>query len=111
MDCKEGLPTNRAPLFDGTNYETWIIRMRIYLQALGFGMWESIPTGYTDKDEKESSENNEKSMEVILSGLLDYEIVKVMKFTTTKQICDKLQNIYEERSDDYFCCESETKET
>jgi glycine cleavage system protein P-like pyridoxal-binding family len=36
MDCKEGLPTNRAPLFDGTNYATWSIRMRTYLMALGF---------------------------------------------------------------------------
>jgi len=60
MDCKECIPRNRAPLFDETNYGTWIIRMRIYFQALGFGILESITTGYTDKVVRESSENNEK---------------------------------------------------
>jgi hypothetical protein len=93
MNCKEDLPTKKCHLFDGTNYATWSIRMRIYLQALGFCIWESVTIGYTDKDGKESSEKNEKEIEVILSGLLDYEIVKVMKCTTTKQIWDKLQNI------------------
>jgi hypothetical protein len=33
-----------------------------------------------------------------------------MKCTSTKQIWDKLQNIYEERSNDCSSCESETKE-
>jgi hypothetical protein len=110
MDCKEGLPTNRAPLFDGTNYASWSIRMKTYLKALGFGIWESVKTGYTDDVGKESSENNEKAIDVILSGLSDYEIVKVMKCTSTKHIWDKLQNIYEERSGDCSSCESETEE-
>jgi hypothetical protein len=114
MDYKEGIPTNSAPLFDGTNYETWSIRMRIYLQALGFGIWKSIKIGYTNKVGKESCEKNEKAIEIILNVLPYYEIVKVMECTKDKQIWDKLQNIYEERSSEersnyYSCCESKTK--
>jgi hypothetical protein len=60
MDCKEGIPTNRDHLFDGTNYATWSIRMRIYLQALGLDILETITTCYIDKVGKESSENDEK---------------------------------------------------
>jgi hypothetical protein len=60
MDCNEGLPINKAPLFDGTNYASWIIRVNTYLKALGFGIWESIKTCYTYDGGKESSENNEK---------------------------------------------------
>jgi hypothetical protein len=97
MDCKEGIPINKYPLLDGKNYATWIIIMRIYLQALGFGIWELVTKGYIGKVAKESSENNEKIIEVILSGLPNSMIVKVMKCTTNKQIWDKLKNIYEER--------------
>jgi hypothetical protein len=115
MDCKEGLPINRVPLFDGTNYASWSIRMKTYLKALRFGILESVTTGYTDEVGKESSENNSKAINVILSGLLYSEIVKVMKCTSTKKIWDKLQNIYEERySEDIYgdcsCYESNTEE-
>jgi hypothetical protein len=60
MDCKEGLFTKRAPLFDGTNYASWSIIMNTYLRSLGFGIWESVTTGYIDEVGKESSENNAK---------------------------------------------------
>ena len=60
MDCKEGLPTNRVLLFNGTNYASWSIVMKTYLMALGFGIWESITTGYIDEARKGSSENNAK---------------------------------------------------
>jgi hypothetical protein len=60
MDCKEGISTNRDPMFDGTNYATWTIAMNICLKALGFGIWESVTTDYIDEDGKESSENNAK---------------------------------------------------
>jgi hypothetical protein len=110
MDCKEGLPTNKAPLFDGTNYASWSIRMKIYFQALGFDIWESITIGYTYEVGKESSENNEKEIDSILSGLSDSETVKVMKCTSSKNIWDKLQKIYEERSGDCSSYESRTKE-
>jgi hypothetical protein len=79
-----------------------------YWKALGFFISEFIKIGYIDDARTESSEKNENKIEVILSGLLDSKIVKVMKCTSTKQIWDKIQNIYEERSGDCYTCELET---
>jgi hypothetical protein len=42
MDWKE-----ESPLFDGTNYVFWNIRMRVHLQALGYDVWKSVVIGYT----------------------------------------------------------------
>jgi len=67
--CKEGLPIKRDPLFNGTNYASWSIRMQTYLKALGFDIWESVTTDYTNEVGNESSKNNEKEIDVILSGL------------------------------------------
>jgi len=67
--------------------------MKTYFKALGFDIWESVTTGYTNEVGKESSENNAKAKDVILSGLSDSQIVKVMKCTSAKHICDKIQNI------------------
>ena len=47
MDKQEGFSTNKAPLFDGSNYDFWIMRMRTYLKDLGFDIWRSVETGYT----------------------------------------------------------------
>jgi hypothetical protein len=84
MDCEEGLPKNIAPLLDGTKYASWSIRMNIYLKALGFGILKSVTIGYTDQYGKESSENNAKAIDVILSGLSYSDTIKVMNFTSSK---------------------------
>jgi hypothetical protein len=47
MASQEGFSTNKAPLFDGTNYAFWSIRMQTYLMDLGFDIWKSVVTGYT----------------------------------------------------------------
>ena len=44
---------------------------------------------------KKPSENNAKSMNAILCCLSKFEFVKVMHCESTKEIWDKLQNIYE----------------
>jgi hypothetical protein len=52
--------------------------------ALGFDIWKSVMTGYTTPTNppivvvgNNPSENNAKSMNVILCGLSEYEFVKV----------------------------------
>jgi hypothetical protein len=49
----------------------------------------------TDKDGKKLNKNNSKDKGTILSSLDDSIFVKVMHCKTTKDIWDKLQNIYE----------------
>jgi hypothetical protein len=65
--------------------------MKTYLMALGFDILESIVTVYTSPTtpptsvvRKKENENNEKSMNAILCGLLESEFVKVMHCISTK---------------------------
>jgi hypothetical protein len=88
---QEGFSTNRAMLLDGTNYSFWRIRMQTYLMALGFDICKLVVTGYTtpttppiDVVRKNPSENNVKSMNVILCGLSESEFFKVMHCRLTK---------------------------
>jgi hypothetical protein len=76
--------------------------MKEYIQAQGFQVWQSIVDGYTaptvpptsDKAVK-LDENNSKAINALLNGLSDMVFTKVAHYKSTKEIWDKLQNIYE----------------
>jgi hypothetical protein len=88
--------------FDGHKYVFSSIRMRTYIQAQGFQVWQSIVDGYTtptvpptnDKVVK-LSENNYKATNALLNGLSDTVFTKVAHCKSAKEIWDRLQNIYE----------------
>ncbi|KAH9679772.1 hypothetical protein KPL71_026267 [Citrus sinensis] len=42
---REGQSTTRPPFFDGNDYPYWKTRMRIYLQALDYEIWEVVCDG------------------------------------------------------------------
>jgi hypothetical protein len=67
--------------------------------ALDFDIWQSVVTGYTAPPTyttaKKVSENDAKSMNVILCGLSELVFVKVMHCKSVKEIWDKLQKIHE----------------
>ena len=41
----EGQSTNRPPSFNGTNYNYWKNRMRIYVQSVDYDLWRIIVNG------------------------------------------------------------------
>jgi hypothetical protein len=101
MSSHEGNSTNKAPLFNGTNFAFWKVRMRTYIMALGADVWDVVDTGYVkpvvlaNKDDKLEFSFNAKAMNAILSGLAEAEFVKVMHLETAKEMWDKLINSYE----------------
>jgi hypothetical protein len=101
MRIHEGTSTNKPPLFDGTNFSFWKVRMRTYVMALGADVWDVVETGYikpvvlASKDYKLEFSFNTKEMNVILSGLAEAEFVKVMHLDSAKGMWDKLIIIYE----------------
>jgi hypothetical protein len=101
MTSHEGTSASKPPLFDGTNFAFWKIRMRTYLMALGADVWDVVETGYTkpvvlaNKDDKLEFSFNAKGMNAILNGLAEAEFVKVMHLDTAKAMWDKLVNSYE----------------
>ena len=44
-DGMEGHSTNRPPLFDGTNYQFWSNRMRVYTRSCDYEMWDIVMDG------------------------------------------------------------------
>jgi hypothetical protein len=44
---RNNLYKNGIPQFDGQKYSFWSIRMKTYIQAQGFEIWQSIVDGYT----------------------------------------------------------------
>jgi hypothetical protein len=93
---------NKIPQFDGQKYAFWSIRLRTYIHAQGFQVWQSIADGYTTPtvpptNEKaiKLNENNSKATNALLNGLNDMVFTKVAHCKSAKEIWDKLQNIYE----------------
>jgi hypothetical protein len=101
MSSREGNSTNKAPLFNGTNFAFWKVRMRTYIMALGANVWDVVDTGYVkpfvlaNKDDKLEFSFNAKAMNAILSGLVEAEFIKVMHLGTAKEMWDKLISSYE----------------
>jgi hypothetical protein len=93
---------NGIPHFDGQKYAFWSIRMKTYIQAQGFEIWQSIVDGYTvptvpptnDKVVK-LGQNNSKATNALLNGLSETIFTKVSHCKSAKEIWDKLRNIYE----------------
>ena len=91
MDQKEGLATNKPPLFTKENYAYQSLRMRCHLLSLGWTVWEAtekdlkIGNQYpTDTFELGEYEGNSKSINEILSGLTNSMFTKVMQYTSAK---------------------------
>jgi hypothetical protein len=101
MTSHEGTSATKPPLFDGTNFSFWKVRMRTYLMALGADVWDVVETGYikpvvlASKDDKLEFSFNAKGMNAILNGLAEAEFVKVMHLQTAKEMWDKLISSYE----------------
>jgi hypothetical protein len=62
--------------FDGNNYAFWSIRMKTYIQAQGFEIWQSIVDGYivptippTNDKAMKLGQNNSKDTNALLNGL------------------------------------------
>eukprot|EP00253_Pinus_taeda_P008638 PITA_08638 len=92
----------RPPIFDGTNFNYWKVRVTAYLQSLGTNVWDIIETGYnfpsttpTDAAEKKKYETNVKDVNTLLGCLSQTEFVKVMQYKSAKEIWDKIVLSYE----------------
>eukprot|EP00253_Pinus_taeda_P020209 PITA_20209 len=92
----------KPPIFDGTNFVYWKVRVTAYLQSLGTEVWDIIETRYTfpsatptDLAEKKKYETNAKAVNTLLGCLSQSEFVKVMQYKSAKEIWDKIVLSYE----------------
>lgn len=92
----------RPPIFDGSNFVYWKVRITAYLQSLGTKVWDIMEGGYafpsktpTDTAGKKQYETNAKVVNTLLGSLSQSEFVKVMQLKSAKEICDKIILSYE----------------
>ncbi|KAH9767789.1 hypothetical protein KPL71_011399 [Citrus sinensis] len=111
---REGQSTTRPPYFDGNDYPYWKTRMRIYLQALDYEIWEivndgpfmpltknevgeDIPKSSRDWNEfeKRKASLNSKAMNALFCALDKKEFHRVSSCESANEIWHKLEVVYE----------------
>ena len=79
MTSYEGTSSNKVPLFDGTNFSFWKVRMRTYIMSLGADVWDVVETGYVNpvvlasRDDMLEFSFNAKAKNAIMSGIAEAE--------------------------------------
>jgi hypothetical protein len=90
-------------MFNGHNgfkYEMWSRRMKVFLQAQGHYIWLSIVTRCNSSKRKKTApkkqlkKNTKIAMDFIWEGLPNPVREKVGKFSSAKELWDKLHDIY-----------------
>ncbi|KAH9658467.1 CCHC-type domain-containing protein [Citrus sinensis] len=111
---REGQSTTRPPYFDGNDYLYWKTRMRIYLQALDYKIWEIVnygpfmpltksevgedipkPSREWNEFEKKKASVNSKAMNALFCALDKKEFHRVSSCESANVIWHKLEVVYE----------------
>src|SRR5579859_7585192 len=88
---------SRVPLFDGSNYAFWKIRIRAYLKAKGTDVWaiaEATDFPSDDSVQKHHDANN-KAVDILLSSLSRSEFDRVCDLDVAHRIWSRLQSFHE----------------
>ena len=91
------------PLFDGTNYAYWKVRMRDFLQSLDKKVWQAIKIGWTKPKEAPADQDdakikvanfNSRALNTLFSAVTNEEFKKISSFETIKEAWTILQTTY-----------------
>ena len=92
------------PLFDGTSYVYWKIRMKVFLQALGEQVWQSIEIGWIKPkeapvDQDEATINvanfNSRALNALFCGVTNEEFKRISSTEVAKEAWTILETNYE----------------
>ena len=81
----------KASRFNG-NFDMWEIKMRVVSQSQGIEIWESVIDD--SKKDKESKEYNAQAEKTILDGLPDSIKKNLGKYSSEKDIWDRLHDLH-----------------
>ena len=102
MDCGQSLII--PPLFDGTNYAYWKVRMRAFLQSLGDKVWLAVEVGGKKPEEPsvtwddakiKASNFNSRVLNALFSVVTNEEFKKISSTDNAKEAWTILQNTFE----------------
>ena len=92
------------PLFDGTNYAYWKVRMKVFLQALGEQVWQAIEVGWikpkealVDWDDATiiTVNFNSRALNALFCGVTNEEFKKISSTVVAKEAWTILETTYE----------------
>jgi hypothetical protein len=108
----EGRSHTRPPYFDGSNYGTWKLKVKIFIQSQDRLLWRTIVKGFNypnkkvegndilkDEDEFDFEEAklfdfNVRAMNLIYCAINDEEFNRVSVYESAKEIWDRLEVTY-----------------
>ena len=92
------------PLFDGTNYAYWKVRMRAFLQSLDEKVWQAIEIGWTklkeapanwDDAKIKAANFNSRALNALFNAVTNEEFKKISFAKMAKEAWTILQTTYE----------------
>ncbi|GMP99422.1 hypothetical protein CsSME_00046893 [Camellia sinensis var. sinensis] len=89
MNSENSFTAITPPVFDGTNYQVWAVRMEAYLDAND--LWEAAEQVY----EKEMKQRKSKARATLFAAVSSTIFTRIMTLKTTKEIWDFLKQEYE----------------
>ncbi|CAL5436624.1 unnamed protein product [Camellia sinensis] len=105
MNSENSFTAITPPVFDGTNYQVWAVRMEAYLDAND--LWEAAeqvyevpplpdnPTLAQIKNQKEMKQRKSKARATLFAAVSSTIFTRIMTLKTTKEIWDFLKQEYE----------------
>ena len=92
------------PLFDGTNYAYWKVRMKVFLQALGEQVWQAVEVGWIKPNEALvdwddatiiAANFNSRALNALFCGVTNEEFKKISSTEVAKEAWTILETTYE----------------
>ena len=92
------------PLFDGTNYAYWKVRMRTFLQSLDEKVWQAMEIGWTKSKESLADQDdakikaanfNNRALNALFSAVTNGEFKKISSTEIVKEAWTILQTTFE----------------
>ena len=92
MDRKQSLII--PPLFDGTNYTYWKVRIRAFLQSLNEKVWQAVEIGWTKPKEAPTDWDdakikvtnfNNRALNALFSTVTNEEFKKISSIEIAKE--------------------------
>ena len=94
----------KPPLFDGTNYAYWKVRMIAFLQSLDEKVWQTVEIGWTkpkeapadwDEAKIKATNFNSRALNALFSAVTNEKFKKISSTETAKEAWIILQTTYE----------------
>ena len=91
------------PLFDGTNYAYWKVRMRTFLYSLDEKVWQAVEIGQTKPTEAPTDQDdakikvanfNSRALNALFNAVTNEEFKKISSTETAKEAWTILQTTY-----------------